>query len=426
MLYPRWLETSRRHTLLPAVYDGDQVFTFGDLATAVEHAPPVTSPVIARAGGASFIVEILTAWRDGQAVIPVERDAPEPLLQRPPPADCRLVKYTPGAAGIPRGIFFNDAQVIADGDRIVAAMKLSPSIPNLAVISLSHSYGFSNVVLPLILHGVPMHLAPVPFPRAIEDIFKQHEAMVVPAVPSMWRAWHRAGILKNAPISLAISAGAPLAASLEADVFADAHLKIHNFYGASECGGISFDATDSPRESADDVGTVLEGVSVSANPDGRLLVSSSSVATGYDESRDGDCLKNGNYLTRDMGNLTEDGRLYLTGNCGGAINVAGRKVSPAKVEAALLATGCVTTVRVYGTPSNDPERCEEICAMVSLAQDKILDDLKAAAMERLQNWELPRHWLIGESLLVIREDFAPQFSQVNASVTGDFPNSKSI
>ncbi len=392
MLYPRWLETSRRHTLLPAVYDGDQVFTFGDLATAVEHAPVATSPVIARAGGAVFIVEILRAWRDGQAVIPVERDAPEPSLQRPPPDDCRLVKYTPGAAGIPRGIFFNDAQVIADCDRIVAAMKLSPSIPNLAVISLSHSYGFSNVVLPLILHGVPMHLAPVPFPRPIEDIFKQHEAMVVPAVPSMWRAWHRAGILKGAPISLAISAGAPLAASLEADVFADAHLKIHNFYGASESGGISFDDSDIPRESADDVGMVLDGVSVRAGSDGRLLVNSSSVAMGYDESRDGDSLGNGNYLTRDHGNLTADGRLHLTGNCGGAINVAGRKVSPAKVEAALLATGCVTSARVFGTPSSDPERCEEICAKVSLAQGKTLDDLKAAAMERLQNWELPRHW----------------------------------
>ena len=55
-------------------------------------------------------------------------------------------------------------------------------------------------------------------------------------------------------------------------------------------------------------------------------------------------------------------------------------------------TGCATSAHVFGSPSSDLERCEEICAKVSLSQDKTLDDLKTAAMERMQNWELPRHW----------------------------------
>ena len=164
MPYLRWLEISRRHAARPAIFDGDRVLTFAALAAAVSHAPPATAPVIARGGGLEFFMEILRAWRDGQAVIPVERDAPEPVLHCPPPAGTCLVKYTPGASGIPRGIFLNAAQVAADGDRIVGAMGLTPATPNLAVISLAHSYGFSNVVLPLVMHGVPVHLAPVPFP----------------------------------------------------------------------------------------------------------------------------------------------------------------------------------------------------------------------------------------------------------------------
>ncbi len=395
MPYLRWLETSRRHADRPAIFDGGRVLTFSDLAAAVSLTPPATVPVIARSGGIDFFVEILRAWRDGQPVIPVERDAPEPVLQSPPPAGTCLVKYTPGASGVPRGIFLNAAQVAADGDRLVGAMGLTPATPNLSVISPAHSYGFSNVVLPLVLHGVPVHLAPVPFPRMIEEIFKQHPALVVPAVPSMWRAWHRAGILKDAPISLALSAGAPLALALENEVFAATGLKIRNFYGASECGGISLDTTDTPRDSADDVGTPLPGVAVSIGQGGRLMVKSTSVATGYDAAREDDLLGDGRYLTRDLGFLDAVGKIHLTGTLGGAINVAGRKVSPAKVEAALLATGLVRRVRVFGVPSSDPERFEEIAAQVELQPGISLDDLKAAATSRLQNWELPRHWKIG-------------------------------
>ncbi|MFT3992236.1 MAG: fatty acid--CoA ligase family protein [Luteolibacter sp.] len=348
--------------------------------------------MIARSGSVDFFVQILRAWRDGQAVIPVEKDASEPILKSAIPEGAALVKYTPGATGVPRGIFLNDGQVAADGDRLAEAMELKPEVPNIAVISLAHSYGFSNVVLPLVLHGVPVHLVAVPFPRAVEEAFRCHESVVLPAVPSMWRAWHRAGILVNAPIRLALSAGAPLALSLEAEVYAASGLKIRNFYGASECGGISLDGSDKPRETMTSVGTVLPGVEVVISKSGRMQVASSSVAVGYDEHRADDLLGNGVYLTRDRGHFDGNGTLYLTGTVGGAINVAGRKVSPAKVEAAILETGLVAQVHVHGVPSSDPERFEEIAADYVLRDGRTLEELKSALVERVQLWEMPRVW----------------------------------
>jgi acyl-coenzyme A synthetase/AMP-(fatty) acid ligase len=392
MLYPRWLETSCRFAGKPAIFDGEAVVTFADLVAAAEAAPRAVGPVIARTGNIGFFVELLRAWRDGQAVIPVERDAPEPVLQRSPSVDTRLVKYTPGASGVPRGIFLTSDQVLADVDRLVTAMKLTPDAPNLAVISLAHSYGFSSVVLPMLMHGVPLRLVEAPFPRLVEAAWKHHPSVVVPAVPSMWRAWLRAGILKDAPIRLAVSAGAPLALDLEREVFAQSGIKIHNFYGASECGGIAFDATEIPRESGEVVGELLPGVRVESGRGGRLQVTSDAVATAYDVSRENDQLGDGVYLTRDLGFLDDAGFLHLTGTVGGAINVAGRKVSPAKVEAAIFATGFVRRVKVFGIPSSDPERFEEIAAQVELAAGVSLDALKSAAMERLQLWEIPRHW----------------------------------
>lgn len=392
MLYLRWLETARRFGERPAVMDGGTALTFADLADRAAAAPRASRPVIARSGEVSFFIDVLRAWRDGQAVIPVEKDAPEPVLQCVPPGACRLVKHTPGAAGVPRGIFLDAGQVMADAARLVDAMGLAPDVPNLGVVSLAHSYGFSNIVLPMLLHGVPIRLVPVPFPRVVEEAWSRHPAIVVPAVPSMWRAWLRSGILKDAPIRLAISAGAPLALPLEQAAYQECGLKIHNFYGASECGGIAWDAGETPRETADIVGTPLPGVSVECASDGRLLVRSDAVAAGYDAARPDDVLGNGVYLTRDLGFLDDSGILHLSGTTGAAINASGRKISPAKVEAALFATGLVRSVKVFGQPSSDPERHEEIAAEVDLAPGVSLDALKTAAMARLQPWELPRHW----------------------------------
>lgn len=393
MLYPRWLETARRHADRVAVIDGatGEHLTFAALAARAAAAPRARGPVFARSGDLAFLLAILQAWRDRQPVVPVERGAPAPVLAVPPPPGVVLVKPTPGATGVPRGVHFGAAELVAEVDRLAAAMGLAPDRPNLGVISLAHSYGFSNLVLPLLLHGVPLHALPVPFPQAVAAAFAAHRRLTVPAVPSIWRAWLRSGVLERAPIATAISAGAPLPLALEHQVHAATGIKIHNFYGASECGGISLDTSATPRSDPHDVGSPLPGVRVTTHPGGRLLVESDAVALGYDQPRPADLLGGGRFLTHDLGRI-EHGHVLLTGTTGAAINVAGRKISPAKVEAALAATGLTRRVRVFGTPSPDPDRVEEIIGMVELAPGASVDDLRQAAAKTLAGWELPRHW----------------------------------
>ena len=70
--------------------------------------------------------------------------------------------------------------------------------------------------------------------------------LTLAAVPALWRTWHETNAIPAAT-RLAISAGAPLPAALERDIFQARELKIHNFYGSTECGGIAYDATEIPR-----------------------------------------------------------------------------------------------------------------------------------------------------------------------------------
>jgi long-chain acyl-CoA synthetase len=398
MLFPRWQETLSRFRHAPALFEGGRSLSFSDLAERLAALPAAVNTVIARGSPADVALAVLQAWRDGQAVLPLEASSTLPELPADLPSGTAHLKLTPGIEGKPGAVFFTADQIAADADRLVAAMDLRPGIPNLAAISVTHSYGFSSILLPLLLHGVPVHAVEVPFPKVIADAIDAHDAVVLPAVPSMWRAWHRAGFLRPEKIALAVSAGAPLSLELEHAVFGNGGLKLHNFYGASECGGISFDASATPRSHAADLGTPLDGVAVTLDASGRFHIASSSVALGYEAARDGEVLGGGNFLTQDHGRI-ENGRLLLESSGAESINVAGRKIGPAKIEAALMATGLLDKARVFGVPSHDPERVEEITALVKL-KSGTLDQLRQRMSGTLEGWEMPRHWevAVDESL----------------------------
>lgn len=409
MLRNRWQKTLERCADQPAIYEGAEVLRFADLAEALERLPPARGPVLASGKARDIALATLQGWRDEQPVLPVERadgDLPE---FGELPGEVAHLKLTPGSDGRPRTVRFTARQIAADADRLVEAMGLTPEVPNLATLSLAHSYGYSSVILPLLLHGIPVRTVEVPFPAVVSEAWKPHEAIVVPAVPSMWKAWLRSGILADAPIRLAISAGAPLPLDLEVATWEAHALKLHNFYGATECGGISWDATATPRSHPHDLGEPLPGVDVEVDPDGRLRVRSSSVALGYDGSRRDDQLADGTFLTPDIGHL-DGGRILLDSSAGGHINVAGRKIGAVRVENILLATGLLPRVRVFAVPSQDPERVDEVAALVPPESD--LAALRSAASEKLAGWEMPRHWFTDPTAWQLsRSDLRQRFAR---------------
>lgn len=284
-------------------------------------------------------------------------------------------------------------QLAADAENIVATMGLHADWPNLAVISLAHSYGFSNLILPLLLHEIPMILAPAPLPEIIRSATQNENAITIPAVPAMWRAWHDAeAIPKN--VRRAISAGAPLPLKLELNVFQTAGLKIHNFLGASECGGIAYDATESPRSDASLAGTPMRNVNLSLNNDGCLVVRSRAVGEMYWPEQS-DALGRGVFHSNDLAELRE-GKVFLRGRLNDLINVAGRKISPETVERELLANAKVRECLVLGLPSGEAERTEIVAAVV--VSDAGENELRNFLLEKLPSWQVPRRWRFVDSL----------------------------
>lgn len=396
LLYDRWLATAQNRSSDLALIDSSTGcnWTFAQLQRAAEAFTVNETESMAFPSGsdAQFILRLLSAWRHGIPACPLEQNQTG-LELREVPRFCAHVKITSATSGPPKSILFTAEQLAADAENIVATMGLRPEWPNLACISLAHSYGFSNLVLPLLFHGIPLVLVPAPLPEVVSRAAKQVEWITLPAVPALWKTWHEAGAIPS-NLRLAISAGATLPLALEESIYATG-VKIHNFYGSSECGGIAYDRTEVPRAEASFTGTALENVKLSVSRDGTLVITSGAVGETY-WPEPHPALSKSSFQTADLVDLRE-GAVHLRGRLSDVLNIAGRKISPEAIEAALRRNPGIVDCVVFGI--EDPEsRGEAIVAAVELRDSMTIPELNRFLSEHLPGWQIPRHWWFTEQI----------------------------
>jgi long-chain acyl-CoA synthetase len=86
------------------------------------------------------------------------------------------------------------------------------------------------------------------------------------------------------------------------------------------------------------------------------------------------------------------GRIYLRGRASDIINVAGRKVLPETIEAALRAHPLVRECAVFGIPDSLHQRFERIVACVNVVESLKIPELAAFLSKNLPPWQIPREW----------------------------------
>jgi long-chain acyl-CoA synthetase len=390
-LYETWLHIAREFSTKTALHDfstGER-WTFKQLLAEGERRNDSTERIaFPRGHSPHFIFSVLRAWRNHRPACPLEPSQSVPELPNPP-SWCAHLKLTSATGGIAKSIAFTAPQLAADARNIVTTMGLRHDWPNVACISLAHSYGFSNLVTPLLLHGIPLIIIPAPLPETLLQAVRLFETITLPAVPALWRTWFESkSIPKNT--RLAISAGAPLPMELEQQIFSTSGIKVHNFYGSSECGGIAYDRSRIPRTKSNYAGTCMENVSVSLSEAGTLVVSGPAVARTYWPEPQ-PSLHSPRFETSDLADLIQ-GRIYLRGRASDLINVAGRKVLPETIESALRAHPLVRECAVFGIPDSTHERTERIVACVSAIRSLKISEMAAFLSKSLASWQIPREW----------------------------------
>lgn len=339
-----------------------------------------------------FFPSIIAAWRARKPVVLVETEKCQvrPIRGAIPP-DILLIKQTCGVSGVERSLFFTADQLMAEAQSNIDGLGLHGERRGLAAISLAHSFGFGCLALPLLVGGIPLEIVPAPMPMFMYGALAKGGPLFLPGVPAMWKTWWLTGLAADRAIDLAVSAGSPLSLELERGIHSECGLRVRNFYGTSETGAISLDRSKALRISAECVGTPLPGVDVTSDENGRILVSTLARAHGADLVFAEDEFGDGSYRTHDIGEI-RDGEIFIQHCDGGAINVAGRKVSPAKLCSILEGIDGVLTAEVTCGTSRDFERFNEIRVHVCVTQHADPKQVREQFRQQIESWEMPRKW----------------------------------
>jgi long-chain acyl-CoA synthetase len=309
-----------------------------------------------------------------------------------------LLKITSGTTGLPRAVRFRESQLFSDCRNICSSMGLLPEDVNFGAIPFAHSYGFSNLVTPILYQGTRFVCSRDRLPRAIHRHIENSTATVVPATPAVFQALcSLSDCDRLGSIRVCISAGAPLPAETVQQFFRRYGLHIHSFYGSSECGGIMFDREGQLDAPSGFVGTPLDGVQITRLPNDRIEIGGTNVGDGYFPDQDPGTLQTGRFIPGDLVRwLGESAQLY--GRASDFINIAGKKIHPSLVEEHIRKVPGVIDVIAFGVPS--PNRNEDLVALVMSNPPIARQTLEAHCRAGLADWQVPRDFQIVTELPV--------------------------
>ena len=421
-LLERWETILAQKSDVPAIFDkrGQVVLTFVQVeehARQIEAKMPATEPhnvhAVQIGNHHDWPALFLACLRRQRVVLPIDEsvskqqaDAAVSIAAKSGITDWgdkppTLFKLTSGTTSAPRMIRLRSEQLLADCDQICDTMGISDADLNFGVIPISHSYGFSNLLTPLIARGVPLVLSQDRTPRAVLADIAKTDATVFPGMPLFYQAFCE---MKNIPplpkLRVCISAGAPLpiaTAKKFRDKFA---LPIHSFYGASECGGICYDR-EAKNEIEGFVGSPMKDVDLEMIEPGaetsQVRVRSAAVGDGYFPDVDQEKLGNDVFVPDDL--LARHGSGFkIVGRISDVINVAGKKVNPAEIEERLLHFPGVRQAVAFGRPAGAGLRNEEVAACVVANIDLRENELMEFCRTALSGWQVPKRIFIVDSI----------------------------
>jgi acyl-CoA synthetase (AMP-forming)/AMP-acid ligase II len=300
-----------------------------------------------------------------------------------PPSGTAVIKLTSGSTLRPRGACFTEEALLAGIDQIARGMSLRAGDRVLVAIPLSHSYGFDNGVLSLAALGTPLILHSDVLPASLFQSMSENRVTVFPAVPALLRALARVPWPASLKLRKVISASAPLSPETAAELASRSGLQVHQFFGATECGGISFETRPQEPASHGTVGFPLPGVRLELDEGEGVRVHS---AANRFALLPGGPPPPAYVATGDRGLLTPEGRLKLLGRLQPLGNIGGVKIDLGALEAFLRGLPRVEDAAVV--PVEDPAHGHRLVAYVETSSHSPRSILELCRA-RLSSREVP-------------------------------------
>lgn len=329
---------------------------------------------------------------DGEGGEALASSGSAPAGVRDLPPDARVVLWTSGTGGSPRGVALTVANLQAGISAAAARLALGPDDRWLATLGLAHVGGLLLVLRAAVTGALVVtrgRFRPDEAAALVDAGAVTHASLV----PTMLHQLLDARADRSDPSLRCLLVGGAYCPLALVERAVQAGFPVALTYGMTE--STSQAATAPPalvRRKPGTVGSAVERVEIRLEG-GEVIVRGPTVAAGY-VGADLPLQGPGGWLqTGDVGEIDGEGHLWITGRRSDRIVTAGVNVDPVEVEDILRQHPAVSDAVVVGLP--DERWGEVVAAAVVCAGGASLDpgELEKLTRARLITAKVPRRWL---------------------------------
>lgn len=339
----------------------------------------------------------------------------EPLAnnRRVDPDAIKLLMYTSGTTGRPKGVLHSHNSIGADSVKMAAAMGLGADDSTFSPSPVTHVSGFLWALNAPWIIDVPAVVVDIWEPERALDLVTTHRCTFMlgatPFLHDFLRVARARG--ETVPSLRYFLCGG---ASVPPDLIFDAARQFPNCipfrtFGATEAPTMTAGpaSRDDLRLAAETDGRLLHcevkivdvatGLSLAPGGEGEILAREPSMALGYARPEDNEDAydEEGYFRMGDLGRLVDGDHIVCTGRKKDLIIRAGENISAREIEDVLFASPLVEEVAVVSMPSK--RTGEAICAFIVPARNTSIELADVAALVSaagLARQKMPEHLMI--------------------------------
>jgi len=320
------------------------------------------------------------------------------------PDDGAALLYTSGTTGKPKGVLLTHGNVISNIYATNHHTGMTPNDRLICYLPLFHCFGQNFIMNASVKSGATLVLHERFQPEEILASIKSNRVSMFFGVPPVYMRFLAVPKIEEyfRAVRYCFTAAAPMPVTVARRWSEKVGQIIYEGYGLTETSPFaSYNHDVHYREGS--VGTPIENVEIKIfDPGGRELapgeqgeiaIKGANVMLGYFHrpQETAEVIRDGWFLTGDIGKMDSDGYLYLVDRAKDMINVSGFKVWPREVEEVLLQHPSLSEVGVVGIA--DPVSGEAVKAFVVLKQGQSMkeQELIDYARARMAVYKAPRY-----------------------------------
>jgi fatty-acyl-CoA synthase len=324
--------------------------------------------------------------------LPSGRFSPVPISEE----DALLIQFTSGTTAYPKGVLLSHHNMLRDAYEAGKRVGVRPEDRYFNCRPFFHAAGSTLSALMALTHGCTLVTLPTFDAGGALEMMERERCTLVSGNDTLFQMLMGHADFPKRRLSLRGGWAAAGPGTMRQIIDVLGAKEICAAYGLSEASPncVMSDWRDAPELRIDGLALPLEGVQLRISEEREIQVRGWNVMKGYYNNAEATAktfTPDGWLKTGDLGELTPEGRLRMTGRLKDVFRVGGENVAPAEVEEVLLSHPAVQTAQVVGVP--DARLGEVPCAYVTLkagasaSEEEILSFMKS----RCANFRVPRY-----------------------------------